>query len=320
VTDCVRTDLATPPYRITSTDFTYTGQRDLPGTGLMDYNARFYSPYLNQFTQPDTIVPNLYNPQSLNRYAYALNNPIRYNDPSGHRECESDSKGHCMSVKKLKLWNFAFDTVKEFGEKSKGKDKKKDKNSLEAMARIVDKAAQLYGTYDNMIPELSEIFLGVHESNPLTLLNAADADPCAAVGREDCGTNTATGSFGDAGFHQDFQDGFSQPFHFWAYVATTANTEGAAGPASYVPGRVVATWGNIYHEIVRPDGAGATWQDYALARAGMNIGTLVNMGMVPPDELGNTIRDYVGDVGGNGPGAFYVDPLSSILPLQGNRR
>ncbi len=82
-----------PPYAsVTSTDFTYTGQRNLPDTGLMDYKARFYSPYLNQFTQPDTIVPNLYNPQSLNRYSYALNNPIRYNDPTGHlSNCSSIS-------------------------------------------------------------------------------------------------------------------------------------------------------------------------------------------------------------------------------------
>jgi RHS repeat-associated protein len=68
---------------ITSTDLGYTGQRDL-GMGLMDYKARFYSPYITRFSQPDTIVPNLYDPQAWNRYSYALNNPIRYNDPSGH--------------------------------------------------------------------------------------------------------------------------------------------------------------------------------------------------------------------------------------------
>jgi hypothetical protein len=37
-----------------------------------------------EFTQPDTIIPDLNNPQALNRYAYANNNPIRYADPSGH--------------------------------------------------------------------------------------------------------------------------------------------------------------------------------------------------------------------------------------------
>ena len=50
----------------------------------MDYRARFYSPYLNRFTQSDTIVPNPYNPQALNRYAYTYNNPINCIDPSGH--------------------------------------------------------------------------------------------------------------------------------------------------------------------------------------------------------------------------------------------
>jgi hypothetical protein len=35
-------------------------------------------------TQPDTIVPNPYSSQDWDRYAYALNNPIRYTDPSGH--------------------------------------------------------------------------------------------------------------------------------------------------------------------------------------------------------------------------------------------
>ena len=70
---------------ITETDFGYTGQRDYSGDfGLMDYNARFYSPTLGRFTQPDTIVPEPGSSQAWNRYSYTLNNPVKYNDPSGH--------------------------------------------------------------------------------------------------------------------------------------------------------------------------------------------------------------------------------------------
>ncbi len=170
-----------------------------------------------------------------------------------------------------------------------------------------------------MHQKLSSVFLGTEESNSLTVYNAAfgDIDQCMAVGRDvkDCAANVEEGSFLDYGFHPDFQDGASQPFHFWAFLATTANTEGV-GPASYVPGRVVGNIANTVHEIVRPEGVGATWQDYALSRAGMNIGTLVNMGVVPPDQLGNTIRDYLG---ANGPGAPYVTPLRNNAPLVGNR-
>jgi hypothetical protein len=39
---------------------------------------------LGTFIQPDTIVPEPGNPQSLNRYAYGLGNPVKYRDPSGH--------------------------------------------------------------------------------------------------------------------------------------------------------------------------------------------------------------------------------------------
>ncbi|MEW6085798.1 MAG: RHS repeat-associated core domain-containing protein [Chloroflexota bacterium] len=46
--------------------------------------ARFYSPALGRFLQPDTIIPNLASPQSFNRFSYVINNPIRYNDPTGH--------------------------------------------------------------------------------------------------------------------------------------------------------------------------------------------------------------------------------------------
>jgi hypothetical protein len=50
----------------------------------MDYRARFYSPLLNRFIQPDTLVPSPSNPQAWNRFSYVYNNPIRYVDPSGN--------------------------------------------------------------------------------------------------------------------------------------------------------------------------------------------------------------------------------------------
>lgn len=81
---------------ISQTDYGYTGQRNLDsGIGLMDYKARFYSPYINRFIQPDTIIPDLANPQAYNRYSYVYVNPLRYVDPSGHNpRCGPDGI-HC---------------------------------------------------------------------------------------------------------------------------------------------------------------------------------------------------------------------------------
>jgi RHS repeat-associated protein len=67
------------------TDYTFTGQRNEAGLGLMHYGARFYSPRLGRFVSADTIVPDPTNPQELNRYAYCLNNSLRYVDPTGQQ-------------------------------------------------------------------------------------------------------------------------------------------------------------------------------------------------------------------------------------------
>ena len=50
----------------------------------MYYRARYYDPTLGRFISADAIVPEPGNPQSLNRYAYVKNNPLRYVDPSGN--------------------------------------------------------------------------------------------------------------------------------------------------------------------------------------------------------------------------------------------
>jgi RHS repeat-associated protein len=68
----------------TATDYLYTSQRNEAEIGLDFYVSRFYDPYLNHWTQPDTIVPDQADPLSWDRYAYVLNNPVKYTDPSGH--------------------------------------------------------------------------------------------------------------------------------------------------------------------------------------------------------------------------------------------
>jgi RHS repeat-associated protein len=66
----------------------FTGQRKVDKADLDDslyyYNARYYAAETGRFISPDTIVPDPNNPQTLNRYSYCLNNPLKYIDPSGH--------------------------------------------------------------------------------------------------------------------------------------------------------------------------------------------------------------------------------------------
>ncbi|MEW5986447.1 MAG: RHS repeat-associated core domain-containing protein [Chloroflexota bacterium] len=87
-------------YRVTPTagltDRGFTGHLHNDPLGLVYMNARYYVPYINRFLSADTIVPDPKNPQTFNRYAYALNNPIRYTDPTGHIVCEdSNLSGSC---------------------------------------------------------------------------------------------------------------------------------------------------------------------------------------------------------------------------------
>jgi RHS repeat-associated protein len=88
------------------TDLGYTGQRDNSYIKLMDYDFRWYSPELARFISPDSIVPNLANPQSLNRFGYVLNNPIRYNDPTGHIPADCYDSDYCGSQKSTLLPDF----------------------------------------------------------------------------------------------------------------------------------------------------------------------------------------------------------------------
>ncbi len=71
--------------------YSFTGKEKDKATDFYYFEARYYNPGYRHFTQADVIVPNAYDPQSLNRYAYVMNNPVKYTDPSGYSDEDSNT-------------------------------------------------------------------------------------------------------------------------------------------------------------------------------------------------------------------------------------
>jgi RHS repeat-associated protein len=65
-----------------SSDFGFTGEQD-EIAGLIFLRARYYDPGIGRFISKDPFPGVLTLPSSLHPYQYALNNPIRFTDPTG---------------------------------------------------------------------------------------------------------------------------------------------------------------------------------------------------------------------------------------------
>jgi RHS repeat-associated protein len=89
------------PQSLTPDPYGFTGEWWESDVGLLHLRARWYLPYLNQFLSPDPIIPDYFNPQSLNQYTYAYNNPVNLTDPTGLTpNCESSKcKVELLSTK-----------------------------------------------------------------------------------------------------------------------------------------------------------------------------------------------------------------------------
>jgi RHS repeat-associated protein len=69
---------------ILPTDYTYAGQRVDNYIDMIEVGTRWYDARLGRWISADTIVPDLTNPQSLDRFTYVYNNPLKYIDLQGH--------------------------------------------------------------------------------------------------------------------------------------------------------------------------------------------------------------------------------------------
>ncbi|HEY6251223.1 MAG TPA: RHS repeat-associated core domain-containing protein [Candidatus Angelobacter sp.] len=76
-------------------------ERDSSSSGLDYALARFDSSRLGRFVSLDPLSGGISNPQSLNRYSYAMNDPVNFTDPSGaelrgNLLCLLDNQGNCV--------------------------------------------------------------------------------------------------------------------------------------------------------------------------------------------------------------------------------
>jgi RHS repeat-associated protein len=62
----------------------FTGHEHLQDFDLINMNGRVYDPEVGRFLSPDPFVQAPGYANSFNRYAYVLNNPLMYTDPSGY--------------------------------------------------------------------------------------------------------------------------------------------------------------------------------------------------------------------------------------------
>jgi RHS repeat-associated protein len=86
--ECTTGPCATNPGAGAGQPRKFTGKERDQETGLDYFGARYYGARIARFTTVDPIYTwrdNLLDPQRWNRYAYSLNNPLRYVDPDGRQ-------------------------------------------------------------------------------------------------------------------------------------------------------------------------------------------------------------------------------------------
>jgi hypothetical protein len=238
----------------------------------MDYKARFYSAYLNRFLQPDTMIPSHQGVQGLNRYAFVNNNPIRYNDPSGHGMCEdTETEGRCNSKLGL-LLRYVDDEIVN----KKGDIKQKHKGDiLGAMLLVVGRAATIYrNDWDSFFDATDYVFSGRYGHGAGTMWYASRSKFHGYFSKP---------AVADTGFHFDFRDGSPQVRHFWVALASAADPYGD-NPL----GGIIATGGNAWHDYMWDTRQGddtMTVIDYKLSVTGIDIANQIGNEIKTPSDL-----------------------------------
>jgi RHS repeat-associated protein len=108
----------------------FTGKERDMETGLDYFGARYFSGAQGRFTSPDALLNSgrPWEPQSWNRYAYALNNPLKYVDPTGLYEWATNcGAGDEQCENNRKRFREALETTRRAAENLKKRSAERKK-------------------------------------------------------------------------------------------------------------------------------------------------------------------------------------------------
>lgn len=112
--------------------------------GGFSTHPTYYDAVLGRFIQPDSIIPEVGNPQAWNRYSYVNNNPVNFNDPSG-RMLIDDDKTSCQNKKCLQEEYYygkeeqdKFDTLIEKERKWREEHQGESNGLMPSVSSIID--------------------------------------------------------------------------------------------------------------------------------------------------------------------------------------
>lgn len=179
----------------TKSKFLYTGQENDSETNLHYYNARYYDPHIRRFTQPDDIVQDIYNPQSLNRYSYVFNNPLRYTDPTGHISIldYNNALNQYYNRPSATTYNNALNTASNINKQSTGSTRQSIPNSGSNGSGRIPSASSEIQNYSPTPVKVSspESIKGVATSSLINLVKSTSSPSSNTGAVGICGTGSA---------------------------------------------------------------------------------------------------------------------------------
>ena len=292
---------------ITPTEYRYTGQLEQAEVGLYYYGARWYDTVSAHFVQADTIVPSPGSSMAWDRYAYVMNNPVKYSDPSGHYAFEdTPDDPYFIPASNVVKYARRSTTYKDYSTDERRKLiyerglnlATKADDPLQKFAELVDYASTLYDPkkdQDNFVLDLTCAINNYCTGHPVNVWKAGFGSRYD-IGNPNyfLGQDLFEGKGSWSASYYDNTD--NQMYHIWFYVAV-----------SYFDTLPVALVGNYYHDPVyvptlyngtvifsRNDALidsdnGVSIEDFNLGYAGAYLGRQLRLGFIQPNGVGSWI-------------------------------